>query len=300
MSDWKTRAKAALCGAYKYSGAARAQEALARRAGRQFMAILLFHRVTDAVPPDGITVPTERFRRICRLLRRDFRVIPLAEVYRLLRGGEPIPRRTVAITFDDSYRDNLFAARVLAEHGLPATFFIPTAYVGTERVFPWDRDLPRLPNLTWDDVREMAGLGFEVGSHTVTHADLGTAPLDRARAELFDSKAALEERLGRPVRYFAYPFGGADNLCPECLPLIEEAGYEGTLSALPGFVRPGMDDRVLPREAVPYFHSLLNLELYLAGCLSWFYDLKRGRNGRGPRLAPGPAPAPCAAGSPGA
>ena len=44
----------------------------------------------------------------------------------------------MAITFDDCYRDNLFAARVLAEHGLPATFFIPTKYVGTDQVFPWD------------------------------------------------------------------------------------------------------------------------------------------------------------------
>jgi len=70
-------------------------------------------------------------------------------------------RRTVAITFDDCYRDNLAAARVLAEHGLPATFFISDEYVGTDHVFPWDADLKKMPNLSWKDVHEMQQLGHE-------------------------------------------------------------------------------------------------------------------------------------------
>src|SRR5205085_12658230 len=143
-----------------------------------------------------------RFRRICRLLRRDFRVVPLAEVHETLRSGRPAPPRTVAITFDDCYRDNLDAARVLAEHGLPATFFLPTAFVGTDHVFAWDRHLPRLPNLTWDDVAAMAALGFEIGSHTVSHPDMARVSQEQARHELCESRAVLEKRLGRRVRWF--------------------------------------------------------------------------------------------------
>ena len=41
------------------------------------------------------------------------------------------------------------------------------------------------------------------------------------------------------------------------------------------FVRPGMVGQVLPREPMPNFRSLLNLELHLSGCLDWFYGLKR-------------------------
>ena len=96
---------------WKYSGAMRVQEALARHRRGPFMAVLLFHRVTDAIPEDGLTVGTARFRRICRLLRRSFNVVPLADIFRLARSGEPIRRRTVAVTFDDCYRDNLPAAR---------------------------------------------------------------------------------------------------------------------------------------------------------------------------------------------
>src|SRR5437870_793432 len=208
----KHLAKAALCALYKYSGIMRAQEALRRR---RYLSIVLFHRITDEIPPDALTVGTRWFERFCRTMRRSFNVVPLAEIVRLAHSSEPFPPRTLAITFDDCYRDNLFAARVLARYQLPACFFIPTASVGTDHMFAWDRGLKKLANLSWDDVRQMAGLGHEIGSHTVTHADLGQVSPDEARTELADSKNTLEAKLERPVRWLAYPFGGKQNFRPE-------------------------------------------------------------------------------------
>lgn len=274
MRRLKPLAKSVLCAAYLYSGAARVQEWVVRRAGRRFMAILLFHRVTDQIPEDGLTVSTAHFRALCRIFRRHFHVVPLAEVFDAVRSGREMPPRTLAVTFDDCYRDNLFAARVLAEHGLPAAFFLPTAFVGTERVFPWDSHLPRMPNLSWDEAREMAGLGHEIGSHTVNHVNLGVVSQEDARRELFDSKAELEKQLGRRVRWFAYPFGGAKNFRPEAAALVEEAGYDGCLSGYGGFVEPGCDGRLLPRDTAPCYQGILDLQLYLRGCLDWVYALK--------------------------
>jgi peptidoglycan/xylan/chitin deacetylase (PgdA/CDA1 family) len=271
----KTLIKAALCGAYKYSGAMGLQEALAARRGQSFAAVMLFHRVTDAIREDGLTVSPARFERICRMLRRSFRVVSLAEVFRLARSGEPIPRRTVAITFDDSYRDNLFAARVLARYGLPACFFLPTAFIGTRRVFVWDRGLKRMANLTWDDVREIAQMGFEIGSHTMTHPNLASLSHEETRHELTGAKAVIEGQIGRPVRWFAYPFGGPQDIRPDQVLLIEEAGYEACLSGYGGFMYPGSTEQVLTREPIPYFQSNLNLELHLSGCLQWFYAFKQ-------------------------
>jgi len=167
------------------------------------------------------------------------------------------------------------AARVLAEHGLPATFFIPTAFVGTDHVFSWDRGLPRLPNLTWDDVQEMVRMGFDIGSHTVTHADLGAATTADAEREVMESKRILEDRLGRRVRWIAYPFGQPTNLRAEVVPFIQKAGYEACFSAIGGFMFAGRQDFVLPRFAVPGFRSPLHLELHLTGCLHWTYALRR-------------------------
>lgn len=265
----KNAVKSTIQAVYKHSGAMSAQERLAYWTGRRFMSIALFHRVTDEIPPDGLTVTTEWFRGFCRLMRDRFHVVPLAELYQSLVGGIVPRMRTIAITFDDCYRDNLFAARVLADHQLPATFFIPTQYVGTDHVFPWDIDLKRMPNLSWDEIQEIKRLGHEIGSHTVSHPDLGVIGPDQARHELAESKKTLENRLGRSVRWFAYPFGAKNNFRQEYLPLVYELGYDACFSALRGFIEPGMRGQILPREAMPYFRSLTHLELHLSGCLDW-------------------------------
>lgn len=271
----KSLAKSAFCGLYKYSGVMAAQERLAYWSGRRFMSVVLFHRVTDAIPEDGLTVTTEWFKGFCKLMRDRFNVVPMTTLHRLLASGETPRLRTVAITFDDCYRDNLAAARVLAHFKLPATFFIPTKYVGTDHVFPWDVGLTRMRNLSWHDVKEMQELGHEIGSHTVSHPDLGVIGPSQVRRELSDSKKTLEDRLQRPVRWFAYPFGGRGNFRPEYLPLARELGYEECFSALSGFIQPHMRGQVLPREAMPYYRSLLHLELHLSGCLDWVQRARR-------------------------
>lgn len=267
--------KSALATIYRCSGIAHAQEAFARLVSQPYLTILVFHRVTDEIQPDGLTVGTRWFRGMCRLLQQGFRVAPLSEIFRLMKSRAVFPRRTIAITFDDCYRDNLLAARVLAEHHLPACFFIPTAYVGTDHVFEWDRKLKKMANLSWDDVWEMSRLGHEIGSHTVTHPNMAQVPESQARRELFDSKKCLEDKLSKPIRYFAYPFGGKEHFLTERLPLVHEAGYEGVLSAHGGFIHQNVDYPIVPREAPPYFHSLHHFELYLRGSLRWFHSLRR-------------------------
>jgi peptidoglycan/xylan/chitin deacetylase (PgdA/CDA1 family) len=279
MSRLKTLLKSACHAAYLYSGAAWMQEWAARLAGRQSMAVLLLHRVTDQVPEDPLTISTARFRAFCELLCRDFHVVELAEVFDILRSGRAMPPRTVALTFDDCYRDNIFAARDLAKHHLPATFFVPTGFVGTDRVFPWDRHLPQLANLTWDDLQEMILLGHEIGSHTVNHIDLGKASAEELRYELVESKAVLEKLLGRRVRWLAYPFGGKDHFGPQAAAVAKEAGYQGWLSGHGGFIHPGCDPWLMPRDAAPCYQNLLNLRLHLRGCLDWIYSMKRRLRG---------------------
>lgn len=275
----KSLARSTICALYKYTGVQRLQERLQRWQGTRFIAVLLFHRVTDVVPPDGLTVGTDYFRQLCRLLQARYNVISLAETYRLLKEGIEFPQRTVAITFDDCYRDNLFAARILAEHRLPACFFVPTAFIGTDHHFVWDQHLPFMPNLTWDDLAEMVALGHEIGSHTRSHPNMMEVTLEEARDELAESKKMLENRLGGSVKWFAYPYGSPGHFRPEQLPLAYEVGYEGVLSARSGLVYPDMAGQILPRIPVPSFPDLRHLDLYMSGCLEWWYR-RRGSNGK--------------------
>ena len=74
-------------------------------------------------------------------------------------------------------------------------------------------------------VRSLVSQGFEIGCHTDTHIDLGTADEQTAWGELELSKRKLHEQLGRPTLLFAYPFGGRNNISERSRALVRKAGF---------------------------------------------------------------------------
>lgn len=110
---------------------------LASPAGRRGrLSILIYHRVLDApdpLRPGDPDAPT--FRWQMELLARHFNVLPLREAALRLRDGT-LPARPACVTFDDGYADNCTTALpILREVGVPATFFIATAYLDGGRMF---------------------------------------------------------------------------------------------------------------------------------------------------------------------
>jgi len=146
-------------------------------------------------------------------------------------------RPLVCVTFDDGYLDNyLYAVPILLKHGLPASFFVATGIVGTERAFPHDvqRGNPHLPMMSWDQLREMRERGFTIGSHSVSHIDCAAEPEDLVRVELSQSLADLRRELSLRDVIFAYPYGGRRHMTSERLELVKQAGYAACLSAYGG------------------------------------------------------------------
>jgi peptidoglycan/xylan/chitin deacetylase (PgdA/CDA1 family) len=101
--------------------------------------ILLYHRVaTLKCDPWGLAVTPRRFAEHLEVLREHARPIQLAELSRALDDGR-LPDRSVVVTFDDGYADNLRNAKPLLERlGVPATVFIASGFIGREREFWWD------------------------------------------------------------------------------------------------------------------------------------------------------------------
>jgi peptidoglycan/xylan/chitin deacetylase (PgdA/CDA1 family) len=129
-------------------------------------------------------------------------------------GRAPTYSRTVVVslTFDDGRASQDLARRMLAEHGLTATFYLNSGRVGQR---------PR--HLTWDEVDAIAADGHEIGGHTVNHPDLTTVEPDDARREVADDRVALVAR-GYEVTTFAYPFGAGHDV-PAVRSAVEDAGY---------------------------------------------------------------------------
>jgi peptidoglycan/xylan/chitin deacetylase (PgdA/CDA1 family) len=101
--------------------------------------ILMYHRVAEAdQDPWGLCVTPQYFAEQLEVLKTEAHPMSLRQMTQAYQSGR-LPRRAVAITFDDGYADNLYQAKPLLEHyGLPATFFISTGYLGKEREFWWD------------------------------------------------------------------------------------------------------------------------------------------------------------------
>src|SRR5581483_4093860 len=101
--------------------------------------VLMYHRIgTPGSPPGKLTVSPQRFADHLEAIQSRFETVPLATIVEGMRAGA-LPRRSVALTFDDGYVDNLLVAKPLLERfGVPATVFVVSGYVGTSKPFWWD------------------------------------------------------------------------------------------------------------------------------------------------------------------
>jgi peptidoglycan/xylan/chitin deacetylase (PgdA/CDA1 family) len=203
---------------------------------------LFYHRVADNEPNDW-TISTERFQSQVNWIRERMDVVSLEEAQR--RIGSGVNRTpTATITFDDGYADNCRTAIPwLIEEKIPFTYFVASQHVLEGQPFAHDvrRGRPLAPN-TPDEIRAMADAGVEIGAHTRRHVDLG--PIDDAETlydEIVGSKRDLEAITGRPVRYFAFPYGLHANLSPAAFATAFRAGYWGVCSAYGGYNLPGDD-----------------------------------------------------------
>ena len=171
--------------------------------------VLMYHSVSDTptASTQALSVRPGMFgAQLCSLRRQGFTGLTFGELAQRRRTGQPFPARPIVLTFDDGYADLVEEALPkLIEHGFPATVFVTTG---------WLRDAVRhtaasAPGrmLSWAQLAELSAAGVEVAAHTHSHPQLDRISTARLHAELGDSKKLLEDRLGRPVRSLAYPYG---------------------------------------------------------------------------------------------
>ena len=197
--------------------------------------MLCYHAVSPDWPAALSTTPETFDDHLRVLVRRGYRGVPAREAL-----ADPGAGRTVAITFDDAYRSVLEVAKpILDRHGMRASVFAPTDWVGREEPMTWPGieqwlggpHAHELSCMTWDQLAGLEEAGWEVGSHTRSHPRLPDVADDAALAdELEGSRMVCEERLRRPCESIAYPYGSHDERVVEA---AGRAGYRYGLT-LPG------------------------------------------------------------------
>lgn len=197
-----------------------------------------------------------RFRQQMRALRRlGVPVLAMSEAVAALRGERPLPRRAVVLTFDDGCENfHEHALPILAEFGLPAIVYPIAGMVGGQGEWLAAVGHPVPPLMSFAQLREVAAHGIEIGSHALHHVRLATLPPQEQLAELRDSRARLQDELGRDVRHLCYPYGSHSL---DTLRAAAEAGYVSGVTTQRGAATPAFDLLALPRKAVSFGDDLI-------------------------------------------
>ena len=201
--------------------------------------VLNYHQVQNA--HHSLAVPIADFEaQMNYLYSHGYVTITPDELYSGLTGELELPKKPVLITFDDGYADNYTNAfPILQYYGMRATIFVIPAFVGKYNYY-----------LTWEEMQEMENGGITFESHTLNHYKLEELPDDEIRSELLNSKQILEENLGHPVEFLAYPTG-TYNL--HIAGIAKAVGYKGAFTIKYGDVDMGSNFYAL--ERVPIFHT---------------------------------------------
>jgi peptidoglycan/xylan/chitin deacetylase (PgdA/CDA1 family) len=223
---------------------------LGHRQGSFKPIIACYHAVSDSWP-HFLAVPPDLFRRQLEVfLGRGFRPADLPDVLAFRN------RRLLHVTFDDAFASVAQAVPVLERLGIPFTIFVCTDFAdgGRPLVIPeletHARENPiELATMDWAQLARLPADRVEIGSHTMSHAHLTLLADDELKRELTESRRRIEDELGCPCRYLAYPFGEEDGRVRAA---AREAGYLAAF-ALPG--NPGRrDDYAIPRLGL-YAHD---------------------------------------------
>lgn len=203
--------------------------------------ILAFHRVNP-----------KYFEKQVLHMVKNYKIIPLNKIF-------SSNNKSVAVTFDDGYKNNLeYAYPVLKKYNVPATIFIVYDFIDKNLFTWWDRIefsrkdfyVNKLKNLapeeieekvvdltglkisdkkpveydfmSWNEIKRISDV-FEIGSHTLTHPILTNIPLKDAENEIYESKKRIQDKIGKKVISFAYPNG---NYNEDIMKLVSKSGYE--------------------------------------------------------------------------
>ncbi|MFQ5465628.1 MAG: polysaccharide deacetylase family protein [Thermodesulfobacteriota bacterium] len=212
--------------------------------------ILMYHSIDGS--GSVISTSPEKFAGQMRVLARSKAVVMgLADMAGSIRDGSPLPSGSVAVTFDDGFRNFYTTALpVLKDLGLKATVFVVTGRMGGDNRWEGQPDaVPTLDLMDWDEVATVAEAGIDIGVHTVSHPDLTRVPPDRLTDEVAGASEEIEKRTGLAPSAFAYPYGGYDAAVRE----LVAGQFECACSTELGLAGPTSDPWALPRVEMYYF-----------------------------------------------
>lgn len=234
--------------------------------------VLLYHSVDNSGSVISIK-PTEFYEQMKYLKYAGYRTASLTEFVQSLNRDVNSISKTVVITFDDGFKNNYSEAfPILRKYGFTATIFLATNYIGG--VCSWDKhkSIPDIPLLSWQEIKQMSDYGIDFGAHSCSHCYLTRLSKDKLKAELLNSKSIIEEKLGKPIRFFSHPYM---NFSHKTMQAAKECGFLGTFGGL-DFGLNNINNKLysLTRVGTAHFCSIYDFRAGLLGSYDYYIKLK--------------------------
>ena len=240
--------------------------------------ILTFHKLCPAITYGSTNYSPGRFRSLLKSLSEaGYRLVSLQDALDTAEG-----ERAIAVTFDDGYEHLAkYLPDIIREFSLRPTLFIPTQFIGKASNWDYTRLVRADRHLDKAQIRELAGLGVEIGAHGHSHVALTELTGERLEEELMLPRRILEDVVGCPVTRISYPFGRISG------PVIEatrRAGYShGFTTQFPSAGDPPL---ATGRHGVWFFDTPLSVRRKLEPG-TWFHRIERIKADVGRQLSAG-------------
>lgn len=203
-------------------------------------------------------------------LKNGFTIISTEELHSIIKNNKPLPVSAVVFTVDDGWKENKDNVVAVAEtYKIPVTIFVTTSPIETgdpywwttiqkaydkkltiqsvgalklvpneERIQELERIKPILSNnrdaLTIEEIKTISQSAYvTLGSHTVTHPILTMCSDEKSHHEISESKKTLENWIGKPIEFFAYPNG---NYTEREINTLKSTGFQMAFTTKPEYV----------------------------------------------------------------
>jgi peptidoglycan/xylan/chitin deacetylase (PgdA/CDA1 family) len=223
--------------------------------------ILMYHAIDQTRIKTYAAVAPQTFARQMQSVKKwGFKVISLQEYCQLIADNKRPGLKTVIITFDDGYKDNLYAVEILKQMDFPATIFIIPSKLG----YPG--------YLSREDIQQfLKTTKVTIGSHTLNHKYLPEITPEEIKEEISQSRKILQTIFNREINTLCYPTGGFNE---ETLQQAQNSGYLCACTTNRGFSQK-IDRFSLRRVKISDHDQGLRLWLKLNGLATLFKKAKK-------------------------
>lgn len=183
--------------------------------------ILMYHHVSDSTPPSTSTSPKQFVEHLNLLENEGFTVWPLERIVQHLQKRQPIPNKTIAITFDDAYKSVYETALpLLKQRQFPSTIFVNAQQANAQHSL----------YMNWQELKDAQNFGATIANHGFSHTHLirklenesTEAWQTRVGQEIDKNQEAIIQHIGKAPKLFAYPYG---EYSAELQKIVQQKGY---------------------------------------------------------------------------